>query len=233
MGRTKQKCKKTGITVKRFLCTITLLAFVSTATFSEIREQKEEGVQATQPNKGYDTDRSSTKYHRPARLSIGTNLLYLAALAPNVSAEYYFPKNEWSLLATFTMPWWKRESKHQFYQIRQYLVEGRYWFPNASFSKGQHFGGFNIHGGIYDLENKKTGYYGEFLGASLTYGYRLRLNEKMALEFTVAGGYIFTNYDKYTPMDNCYVYLSSNKTHYWGVTKAGVSLVWNIFYQKR
>lgn len=93
--------------------------------------------------------------------------------------------------------------------------------------------GANIHGGIYDLENKKTGYYGEFIGTSLTYGYSLNLNGKMSLEFTIGGGYIFTNYDKYLPVDNRYVYQSTHKTHYWGVTKAGITLIWNILYQKR
>lgn len=163
----------------------------------------------------------------PALLNVGTNLLYWAALAPNVSAEYYFPKSHWSILGSFTMPWWKRKSKHQYYQIRQYLAEGRYWLNNNA-SEGGHFLGANIHGGIYDLENKKTGYYGEFIGTSLTYGYKFSLNKKLALEFTVGGGYIFTDYDKYLPIGNCYVCQSSHKTHYWGVTKVGISLVWNI-----
>lgn len=168
----------------------------------------------------------------PARLSVGTNLVYWGSLAPNIFVEYYFPNNQWSISSTFTMPWWRRKSKHQYYQVRQYLLEGRYWINNISSEKG-HFLGANIHGGLYDLENKKKGYYGEFLGASFTYGYKLLLNKRTALEFTIGGGYIYTNYDKYIPIDNCYVYLSTHKTHYWGITKAGVSLVWNILYKKR
>ena len=166
------------------------------------------------------------KKHSP-RLSVGSNLLYLAALAPNVAAEYYFPNSHWSVSATFTMPWWKRESRHQFYQIRQCLAEGRYWLDKTLSTKG-HFLGYNIHGGIYDLENKKTGYYGDFIGTGLTYGYKFNLSKKLALELTAGGGYIFTKYEKYVPMNNCYMYQSTNKTHYWGITKAGVSLVWNI-----
>lgn len=173
-----------------------------------------------------------TTNNMPASLTLGTNLLYWAALAPNASVEYYFPDSQWSVAGSFTMPWWKRKSKHQYYQIRQYLAEGRYWVKNNA-SEGGHFVGLNIHGGLYDLENKKTGYYGEFFGTSLTYGYRLKLNKKLSLEFTIGGGYIFTNYDKYLPEDNCYVYQSTHKTHYWGVTKAGVTLVWNILYKKK
>ena len=41
------------------------------------------------------------------------------------------------------------------------------------------------------------------------------------------------NYDKYLPVDNRYLYQSTHKTHYWGVTKAGITLIWNILYQKR
>lgn len=172
-------------------------------------------------------EKTEATRNNPALLNVGTNLLYWAALAPNVSVEYYFPKSHWSILGSFTMPWWKRKSKHQYYQIRQYLAEGRYWLNNNA-SEGGHFLGANIHGGIYDLENRKTGYYGEFIGTSLTYGYKFSLNKKLALEFTVGGGYIFTDYDNYLPIGNCYVYQSSHKTHYWGVTKVGISLVWNI-----
>lgn len=195
-----------GTAIKRFFCTIVLLNLISHTVFSEtpLRE----------------------KDHFP-RLSVGSNLLYLAALAPNVAAEYYFQDSHLSVSATFTMPWWKRKSKHQFYQIRQYLAEGRYWLNKIPSAKG-HFFGCNIHGGIYDLENKKTGYYGDFIGTSLTYGYRFSLNKKMALELTVGGGYIFSKYDKYVPADKCYMYQSTHKAHYWGITKAGVSLMWNI-----
>lgn len=196
--------------VKRILCFIMLLAFTTIVACAE--------------NAGQNKPVTESK---PRVLSVGTNFLYWAALAPNVSAEYYFPKSHWSILGSFTMPWWKRKSKHQYYQIRQYLAEGRYWLNNNA-SEGGHFLGANIHGGIYDLENRKTGYYGEFIGTSLTYGYKFSLNKKLALEFTVGGGYIFTDYDKYLPVGNCYVYQSSHKTHYWGVTKVGISLIWNI-----
>lgn len=173
---------------------------------------------------------SDSKSYAPARLSIGTNLLYLAALAPNVTTEYYFAESHWSVSASFTMPWWKKKSKHQYFQIRQYLAEGRYWLHQNDLPQG-HFLGCNVHGGVYDLENKKTGYYGEFVGTSLTYGYMYRLSRKLALEFTIGAGYIFTNYEKYVPVDNCYVYQSTHNTHYFGLTKAGISLVWNILYK--
>lgn len=55
-------------------------------------------------NVGQET---KTINNMPAYLTIGTNLLYWAALAPNVTAEYYFPDSHWSISGTFTMPWWK------------------------------------------------------------------------------------------------------------------------------
>ena len=215
MNIAKWRYKLEIFKVKKFLCVMMLFVLAVRVAYSE--------------NVGQET---KTINNMPAYLTIGTNLLYWAALAPNVTAEYYFPDSHWSISGTFTMPWWKRKSKHQYYQIRQYLVEGRYWL-NSKPAGRKHFLGANIHGGIYDLENKKTGYYGEFIGTSLTYGYSLNLNGKMSLEFTIGGGYIFTNYDKYLPVDNRYVYQSRHKTHYWGVTKAGITLIWNILYQKR
>lgn len=206
-----------GVAARIMACSIMLLFLCSTTAHSETTLQSNK----QQPP-------SHTKRDALPRLSTNINLLYLAALAPNVGAEYYFPDSHWSVSAGFTMPWWRRKSKHQFYQIRQYLAEGRYWLKNTA--RG-HFVGCNVHGGIYDLENRKTGYYGEFVGTSLTYGYVHRLNRKLALEFTLGAGYIFTNYKKYVPIDNCYVYQSTHNTHYWGVTKAGISLVWNILYK--
>lgn len=215
MGVAKWRVYLGNRKVKIFMCLMIFLVFAVKEAYSENVIQKTE-----------------TTNNMPASLTLGTNLLYWAALAPNASVEYYFPDSQWSISGSFTMPWWKRKSKHQYYQIRQYLAEGRYWV-NKNASEGGHFVGMNIHGGLYDLENKKTGYYGEFIGTSLTYGYRLKLNRKLSLEFTIGGGYIYTNYDKYLPEDNCYVYQSTHKTHYWGVTKAGVTLVWNILYKKR
>lgn len=208
-----------NITEIRSFCMMFFLLMVVTSAFSQTMERKEETPQL---RNGY------SEAARTPRLSIGTNLLYLAALAPNVTAEYYFPDSHWSVSAAFTMPWWKKESKNRFYQIRQYLAEGRYWMGDSPV-KG-HFLGYNIHGGLYDLENKRTGYYGEFVGTSLTYGYKFRLNKNLALELSVGGGYIYTNYDKYLPIDGCYMYQSTHNTHYWGVTKAGISLIWNILY---
>lgn len=215
MGIVKWRNKLGSGKVKIFFCTMIFFVLIIRATYAENVGQGRE-----------------IKGNVPRCLTVGTNLLYWAALAPNVAVEYYFPDSHWSISGTFTMPWWRRKSKHQYYQIRQYLVEGLYWLDNKA-TEGGHFLGFDVHGGLYDLENKKTGYYGEFVGTSLTYGYRFSLNRKMSLEFTIGWGYIFTNYDEYLPIDNRYVYQSTRKTHYWGVTKAGVTLVWDILNQKR
>lgn len=219
MNLTRLKYYSASVAARVMACTLMLLFLAATTVRSETTLQS--GKRQTEPD---------TKYEARPRLSASANLLYLAALAPNVAAEYYFPNNRWSVSASFTMPWWRRKSKHQFYQIRQYLAEARYWLQGTD-SHRAHFLGCNVHAGIYDLENKKTGYYGEFAGTSLTYGYKHRLNKRMALELTIGAGYIFTDYEKYVPKDGCYVYQSTHRTHYWGVTKAGVSLVWNILYK--
>lgn len=219
MGSNVLKYYSATEAVRTIVCTLMLSLLASTVVCAKT---------SLHHNK-HQTSQNSTP-DAPARISIGTNLLYFAALAPNVAAEYYFPESHWSVSAAFTMPWWKRKSKHQYYQIRQYLAECRYWLNRYDLPRG-HFLGCNVHGGIYDLENKNTGYYGEFVGTSLTYGYMHRLNKRLALEFTIGAGYIFTNYEKYVPADNCYVYQSTHNTHYFGVTKAGISLVWNILYK--
>lgn len=101
MNIAKWRYKLEIFKVKKFLCVMMLFVFAARVAYSE--------------NVGQET---KTINNMPAYLTIGTNLLYWAALAPNVTAEYYFPDSHWSISGTFTMPWWKRKSKHQYYQIR-------------------------------------------------------------------------------------------------------------------
>lgn len=88
MNIAKWRYKLEIFKVKKFLCVMMLFVFAARVAYSE--------------NVGQET---KTINNMPAYLTIGTNLLYWAALAPNVTAEYYFPDSHWSISGTFTMPW--------------------------------------------------------------------------------------------------------------------------------
>ena len=165
-------------------------------------------------------------------LNLSTNLLYWAALAPNIGVEYCLPWGHASVNGEFFMPWWKNSAKHKYYQIRQFSGEGRYWFNGDGQFRG-HFLGAYGNGGIYDLENGKTGYKGNFWGAGATYGYVLRIKPRFRMEFSVGVGFLSTKYEQYIPVDNHSVYEKTVKTGYIGPTKVKVGLVWTLMQRNK
>ncbi len=74
MNIAKWRYKLEIFKVKKFLCVMMLFVLAARVAYSE--------------NVGQET---KTINNMPAYFTIGTNLLYWAALAPNVTAEYYFP----------------------------------------------------------------------------------------------------------------------------------------------
>lgn len=167
-----------------------------------------------------------------SQFNISTNLLYWIGLAPNVGLEYCFDNSHWSFGVDVVMPWWKNNTKHKYYQISQTSLEGRYWLKGNGAFRG-HFLGIYGNGGVYDLENGKTGYKGEFGGGGFTYGYVLPFNSRLKMEFSLGAGYVFTRFEEYKPIDTHYVYQRTRTKNYIGPTKVEVGLVWMLMGKKR
>ncbi len=166
------------------------------------------------------------------RAAIKTNLLYLATTTPNVAVEFGLaPK--WTLdLAAGLNPWDLNDRKGG---IRHGLVqpELRYWFCERF---EQHFIGLHgIYGQyemadidlspIVDITAKR--YNGWAAGAGISYGYHLPAGKRWAWEFTVGVGYLHLDYDRYT-CGACSQLIGNEKQHYFGPTKAAVSLIFMI-----
>lgn len=64
--------------------------------------------------------------------------------------------------------------------------------------------------------------------AGLEYGYSLPIDRRLNIDFTIGVGYWGGTYHEYKPVDNCYVWQSTKQRHWFGPTKAEVSLVWLI-----
>lgn len=60
------------------------------------------------------------------------------------------------------------------------------------------------------------------------YGYSLPVAYRLNIDFTIAVGYWGGTYYEYTPVDNCYVWQATKERHWFGPTKAEISLVWLI-----
>lgn len=176
------------------------------------------------------TPSDAARIYQP-KVALKTNLLYLATTSPNMAAEFYLAPH-WTLDAHLNWNPWKFNSEKG--GIRHWFVqpEARYWFCNTF---ERHFIG--IHGiyGQYeigkidlpfdDLTEKR--YNGTGVGAGVSYGYHLPISERWGLEFSLGIGYIYLNYDKYN-CGTCNNKVGNFDRHYFGPTKAAVSLVFMI-----
>lgn len=175
----------------------------------------------------------------PFYMNIRTNMLYDALLVPNVGVEFYIGK-DWSVVANWMYGWWKRDHSHWYWRAYGGDIALRKWFGKAAKEKpltGHHLG---IYGQMftYDFETGGKGYMGGKPGGTLwdkmnwaagvEYGYSLPVARRLNIDFTIGVGYWGGTYHEYKPVDGCYVWQSTKQRHWFGPTKAEVSLVWLI-----
>jgi len=172
-------------------------------------------------------------------MALRTNLLYDVALVPNIGAEFYLGHG-WSLGGNWIYAWWKSDRRHNYWRIYGGELNIRKYFGLRASEKplaGHHLG---LYGQLftYDFEVGGTGYMGGRPGgtlwekmnyaAGLEYGYSLPVTHRLNLDFVIGVGYWGGEYHKYIPIDDCYVWKKTWQRHWFGPTKAEVSLVWLI-----
>ncbi len=176
---------------------------------------------------------------RPFYMGLKTNLLYDALAIPSIGAEFYVGKN-WSVGANWMYGWWDNDSKHRYWRAYGGDINVRRWFGKRAEEKpltGHHIG---LYAGVvtYDFELGGKGYMGglphrslwdrcNYLGG-IEYGYSLPVGRRINIDFTIGIGYMGGKYLEYTPKDNHYVWQETKQRHWFGPTKAEISLVWLI-----
>ena len=186
-----------------------------------------------------DTVVVEEKHCRPFYMDIRTNMLYDAAAVPNIGVEFYLGKNM-SVGANWQYAWWKTDRRHRYWRAYGGDVNVRWWFGSAAHEKpltGHHLG---VYGQIltYDFEWGGKGYLGGKPGGTLwdkmnwgvgiEYGYSLPVAKHFNIDFTFGVGYLTGEYQEYRPVDGCYVWQATKQRHWFGPTKAEISLVWLI-----
>lgn len=169
----------------------------------------------------------------PARrtlFALKTNLLFDAALMPNIELEIPLGRR-WSLNTEYIFPWWLIDGDKYCLQVLSGGAEVRYWTGNRLHRAALtgHFLGLYAGGGKYDLQWKENGYQGEFfIAAGIGYGYARRIARNLSLEFNIGIGLLRTNYRHYrTERDYEVLRWMENGNYTWfGPTKAKISLVW-------
>ena len=174
---------------------------------------------------------------RAQDFAIKTNLLYDATATLNLGAEVGLAPR-WTFDLSGNYHPWDLPSRPM---IRHAMLqpEVRYWFCDR-FSR--HFLGVHALGGIYNFSNLPTSeihilgndlsyladsrVQGWFAGGGVAYGYDFILGEHWNLELEIGLGYVYTKYDQYECKE-CGLQLAYQvPEHYFGPTKAAISLVY-------
>lgn len=166
-----------------------------------------------------------------SRLFLTTNLLYDAALVPNIGVGIGLTDRV-TLLADWMYARWSNRDKRRYWRIYGGDVEARYRVGNShkcSPLGGHHVG---VYGSMacYDFQTGRdhrgvlSDKYNYAVG--LSYTYSLPVASRLHIDFSLGVGYLWGIYKKHTPIDDCDVWFSTNKLRWFGPTRAGVSLVW-------
>ena len=175
-----------------------------------------------------------TKEKHPL-FALKTNLLFDAALMPNIEVELPIGKyNRYSLNGELMFPWWLMDGDKYCLQILMGGLEGRYWLGSRAKRMNRealtgHFLGLYAGGGKYDLQWTDNGYQGEFfIAAGISYGYAHRIARNLRLEYNIGVGLLRTDYRHYHARDNYQTLLwqENGKYTWFGPTKVKISLVW-------
>lgn len=161
------------------------------------------------------------------RLALKTNLLYYAALMPNLELEWLI-NDHWSVLLEGNVAPWSNQSANKCYQLYHFGPEARYWINPKAPWHGM-FAGVFASGGLYDLQNGGNGAQGEGVMAGLSFGYMWPIARNWSMEASVGAGYMHTRYKEYTPRDGHYLYLRTKELNYFGPLKLKLSIAWRFW----
>lgn len=177
-----------------------------------------------------------TEVPAPVFMGVKTNLLYDALLVPNIGAEFYLGKG-WTVGGNWMYAWWKNDSRNLCWRIYGGELDVRKYFGRREAGKelaGHHLGLYG-QAFTYDFELGGTGYMGGKPGSSLwqkcnyaagvEYGYSLPIARRLNLDFSIGVGYWGGEYQVYAPQENQYVWSETRRRHWFGPTKAEISLV--------
>lgn len=148
-------------------------------------------------------------------VALKTNGLYWLTTTPNLGLELAL-NDQWTLdLSAAYNPWTFKDDKKMRFWLAQ--PEARYWFCEKF--EG-HFVGLHAHGAqFYGGFNSKR-YDGYLAGGGLTYGYDWILSPHWNIEAAIGIGYA------YLSRIHCIKCEVDKHKHYFGVTKAAVSLIY-------
>ncbi|MCQ2154018.1 MAG: DUF3575 domain-containing protein [Bacteroidales bacterium] len=171
----------------------------------------------------------------PYRMLVRSNLVYDAALVPNIGVELPVYRGL-TFSGDWNYAWWFSFPKNVFYQTYGGYAGLRYHFGREAAHNPLlgHFAGLSAIALTYDFELRERGYQHDNwnFGVQAEYGYTLPLkNGKWAFTFSLGVGYVRLKYKEYLPMDTHYVYQRSVERDWFGPTRLEVSICRTIEFK--
>ncbi len=160
---------------------------------------------------------------KTSKFSLQNNLLYDLVLTPNIGMKWKINET-WGIVVNGLWTHLKWDQGNKTYRIWAIVPEAHYYF-----AKKKHFyTGVMFQTGQINLKLSETGHQGDFWGGGLTGGYVTQWNSRFQLDFSIGLGYTYFKYDSYNFIDGINVKKDSGVKNYWGPTKAGITLRYNL-----
>ena len=158
-------------------------------------------------------------------IALKTNLPFDALAVQNLALEVQVHKH---VTIDFPVMWSISdiERKHALRTIA-FQPEGRWWLKEAGTG---HFFGLHAHVAWFNAKWDDTRYQTEkrpLAGAGISYGYKLPLSAHWGAEFNIGAGYANMKYNTFYNIENG-ARLDTRIRHYWGITRAGLSLIYRF-----
>ncbi len=158
-------------------------------------------------------------------VALKTNVPMLAVAIQNLALEVKLSKH---ISLDIPVMWsiGDLEPEHGLHAIAV-QPEARWWLKSAGTG---HFFGVHAHAAWFNLKWNEDRYQTEarpLLGAGISYGYKLPLSDHWGAEFNLGAGYANMKYDTFYNIENG-ARLDTRIRNYWGITRVGVSLVYQF-----
>ena len=160
------------------------------------------------------------------KIAVKTNLLEWAALGTiNAGAEVGLSKHLTFEADVLWNPWsYSNQRSSEMWGVQGEL---RVWVCQKFYG---HYFGFHGQYGSYDCGMWKYHYDGWLAGGGISYGYALPIAKRWRVDFNLGFGYNRMHYDKTArEFRTGDVEMFGHRTrNYWGITRAGINLVFLI-----
>ena len=162
-------------------------------------------------------------------VALKNNLLMDGMASPNLGIELRAGARTTIDIPT-SLNFWNFSDKKKF---KHFAIQPEFrWWICAPFTG--HFFGIHAHYSYYNVGGlepfkaiKNNRYEGWLAGAGISYGYNWILSSHWSLEATIGAGYAYMDYDKY-PCGKCQPSSKHDTKHYFGPTRAAISLIYII-----